>query len=188
MLNRLTSIIAFVLLALAVSPAWADEYSNTIAIFKNAGESGKFFQTAYGYAVFPTIVKGAFIVGGAHGNGRVYAKGIYVGNTSMTQATVGLQIGGQGYSEIVFFQDERAFLEFTGGNFEFGADAQAVVVTASAQAQTSTTGSSAGASASNKDAGTAGNYYKGMATFTVTKGGLMAGVSIGGQKFSYKPV
>jgi hypothetical protein len=129
MLNRLTSIIAFVLLALAVSPAWADEYSDTIAIFKNAGESGKFFQTAYGYAVFPTIVKGAFIVGGAHGNGRVYAKGNYVGNTSMTQATVGLQIGGQGYSEIVFFQDERAFLEFTGGNFEFGADAQAVVVT-----------------------------------------------------------
>jgi hypothetical protein len=64
MLNRLTSIIAFVLLALAVSPAWADEYSNTIAIFQNAGESGKFFQTAYGYAVFPTIVKGAFIVGG----------------------------------------------------------------------------------------------------------------------------
>ena len=188
MLNRLTLIIALVFVALAASPAWADEYSNTIAIFKNAGESGKFFQTAYGYAVFPTIVKGAFIVGGAHGNGRVYAKGNYVGNTSMTQATVGLQIGGQGYSEIVFFQDERAFLEFTGGNFEFGADAQAVVVTASAQAQTSTTGSSAGASASNKDAGTAGNYYKGMATFTVTKGGLMAGVSIGGQKFSYKPV
>ena len=176
MLNRLTSIIAFVLLALAVSPAWADEYSNTIAIFKNAGESGKFF------------VKAAFIVGGAHGDGRVYAKGKYVGNTSMTQATVGLQIGGQGYSEIVFFQDERAFLEFTGGNFEFGADAQAVVVTASAQAQASTTGSSAGASASNKDAATAGNYYKGMATFTVTKGGLMAGVSIGGQKFSYKRV
>ena len=158
MLNRLTSIIAFVLLALAVSPAWADEYSNTIAIFKNAGESGKFFQTAYGYAVFPTIVKGAFIVGRAHGDGRVYAKGIHVGNTSMTQATVGLQIGGQGYTEIVFFQDERAFLEFTGGNFEFGADAQAVV-TASVHAQTSTTGSSAGASASNKDAGTAGNYY-----------------------------
>jgi lipid-binding SYLF domain-containing protein len=188
MLNRLTSIIAFVLLALAVSPAWADEYSDTIAIFKNAGESGGYFKTAYGYAVFPTIVKGAFIVGGAHGNGRVYAKGNYVGNTSMTQATVGLQIGEQGCSEIIFFQDEREFLEFASGTFEFGADAQAVVVTASAQAQASTTGSSAGASASNKDAATAGNYYKGMATFTVTKGGLMAGVSIGGQKFSYKHV
>jgi lipid-binding SYLF domain-containing protein len=186
--NRLTSIIAFVLVALAVSPAWADEYSDTIAIFKNAGESGKFFQTAYGYAVFPTIVKGAFIVGGAHGNGRVYGKGEHVGDSSMTQATVGLQIGGAGYSEIVFFQDERAFKEFTNGNFEFGAGAQAVVVTAAAQARTSTAGATAGASASNKDAATAGDYYKGMATFTITKGGLLAGVSVGGQKFGYKPV
>ena len=112
-----------------------------------------------------------FIVGRAHGSGRLYAKGKYVGNSSMTQATVGLQIGGAGYSEIVFFQDERAFKEFTGGNFEFGAGAEAVVVTGAAQAQTSTAGSSAGASASNKDATTAGNYYKGMATFSVTKGG-----------------
>ena len=188
MLNRLISIIAFVLVALVVSPAWADKYSDTIAIFKNAGESGTFFSTAYGYAVFPTIVKGAFIVGGAHGDGRVYAKGKYVGNSSMTQATVGLQIGGAGYSEIVFFQDERAFKEFTSGNFEFGAGAQAVAATAAAQAQTSTGGSSAGASASNKNAATAGNYNKGMATFTVVKGGLMAGVSIGGQKFSYTPL
>jgi lipid-binding SYLF domain-containing protein len=188
MLKRLTSIIAFALVALAVSPGWADEYSNTIAIFKNAGESGNFFKTAYGYAVFPTIVKGGFIIGGAHGDGRVYAKGRYVGDSSMTQASVGFQIGAQGYSEIIFFQDKRAFLEFTGGNFEFGADAQVVVVTASAQAGTSTTGSSAGASASNKDATTAGGYYKGMATFTVTKGGLMGGVAVGGQKFSYKPV
>ena len=188
MLNRLTFIIALVFVALAVSPARADEYTDTVTIFKNAGESGNYFKTAYGYAVFPTIVKGAFIVGGAHGNGRVYAKGNYVGNTSMTQATVGLQIGGQGYSEIVFFQDERAFKEFTNGNFEFGAGAQAVVVTAAAQAGASTAGSTAGASASNKDAATAGDYYKGMATFTVTKGGLMAGVSFGGQKYSYKPV
>src|SRR5262249_1806507 len=135
MLNRLTSIIAFVLVALAVSPAWADEYSDTIAIFKNAGESGKFFQTAYGYAVFPTIMKGAFLVGGAHGTGRVYAKGEHVGNSSMTQATVGLQIGGAGYSEIVFFQDERAFKEFTSGNFEVGAGAEAVAGTAAAPAQ-----------------------------------------------------
>jgi lipid-binding SYLF domain-containing protein len=188
MLNRLTSIIAFVLVTLVVSPAWADEYSDTIAIFKNAGESGKFFDTAYGYAVFPTIVKGALIVGGAHGDGRVYVKGEPVGDSTMTQATVGLQIGGAGYSEIVFFEDERAFKEFTSGNFEFGAGAEAVAVTASAQAQTSTAGSSAGASASNKDAATAGNYYKGMATFTVTKGGLLAGVALGGQKFTYKPL
>ena len=106
----------------------------------------------------------------------------------MTQGSFGLQIGGEGYSEIVFFQDERAFTEFTSGNFEFGAGSEAVVVTGAAQAQTSTAGSSAGASASNKNAVTAGSYYKGMATFTVVKGGLMAGVSIGGQKFSYTPL
>ena len=188
MLNRLTSIIAFVLVALAVSPAWADEYTDTIGIFRNAGQSGAFFKTAYGYAVFPTIVKGAIIVGGAHGDGRVYAKGKHVGNSSMTQGSLGLQIGGEGYSEIVFFQDERAFKEFTSGNFEFGAGAQAVAVTAAAQAGASTGGASAGASASNQNAATAGNYYKGMATFTVVKGGLMAGVSIGGQKFSYTPL
>ena len=186
MLNRLTSIIAFVLVTLAVSPARADEYSNTVAIFQNAGESGKFFKTAYGYAVFPTIVKGAFIVGGAHGDGRVYAKGKYVGNSSMTQATVGLQIGGAGYSEIVFFQDERAFKEFTSGNFEFGAEASAVAITAGANAKANTAGSSAGASATKNKAATAGGYHKGMATFTVAKGGLMYEASIGGQKFNYK--
>ena len=106
----------------------------------------------------------------------------------MTQASVGFQIGGEGYSEIIFFQDQRAFQEFASGNFEFNADAQAVVVTAAAQAQASTGGSSAGASATNQNASTAGSYQKGMATFIVTKGGLIAGVSVGGQKFSYEPL
>jgi lipid-binding SYLF domain-containing protein len=90
----------------------------------------------------------------------------------MTQATVGLQIGGEGYSEIVFFQDERAFQEFTNGNFEFGAGAQAVVVTAAAQGQAGTTGASAGASAGNNNAATAGNYYKGLATLSSPRAGL----------------
>jgi lipid-binding SYLF domain-containing protein len=185
---RLTSIIAFLLVVLAVSPARADEYSDTITVFKNAGESGDFFRTAYGYAVFPTIVKGALIVGGAHGEGRVYARGQHVGNTEMTQASVGLQIGGQGYSEIIFFQDERAFSAFTNGHFEFDAEAQAVVIAASAQAQGGTTGASASASATNKHATSVGSYNQGMATFVVPKGGLLAGVSLGGQKFGYKPL
>jgi hypothetical protein len=92
MLNRLTLIIALVFVALAGSPARADEYTDTVTVFKNAGESGNYFKTAYGYAVFPTIVKGAFIVGGARGAGRVYAKGQHVGDSTMTQATVGLQM------------------------------------------------------------------------------------------------
>ena len=186
MWNRLISISVALMLAVAFSPARADDYSDTIKIFKDAGESGKFFNTAYGYAVFPTIGKGGFVVGGAYGTGRVYEKGAYIGDTSMTQVSVGLQLGGQGYSEIIFFEDQRALKEFTGGNFEFGADASVVAITAAAGAKASTTGSSAGASGGKHDATTAGKYSKGMATFTVAKGGLMYEASIAGQKFSYK--
>src|SRR5215470_19363692 len=147
MFKRLISIVAVPAIALLASPAWADEYTDTINVFKKAGESGKFFSKAYGYAVFPTVGKGGAGVGGAYGKGRVYEKGKYVGNTSLAQLTVGLQLGWQVYSEIIFFEDQRAFKEFTNGNFEFGADAQATAITASASAKASSTGGSAGASA-----------------------------------------
>jgi lipid-binding SYLF domain-containing protein len=164
----------------------ADEYEDTIKIFKKAGESGAFFDSAYGCAVFPTVGKGGIGIGGAYGEGRVFVDGKYVGNTRMTQITVGLQLGGQAYSQIVFFQDKRAFNEFTTGNFEFGAQASAVAVTAGASAAATTAGTSAGASGGKHDATTVGKYNKGMAVFTVAKGGLMYEASIGGQKFSYK--
>ena len=186
MLKRLMLMLASLVLALSPVLAHADAYQDTINIFKKAGESGKYFATAYGYAVFPTIGKGGIGVGAAHGSGHVYAKGKYVGDTTMNQVTVGLQLGGQAYSQIIFFEDERAFKEFTGGNFEFGADASAIAITAAANAKASTTGSSAGASGGKNDAATAGGYHKGMATFTVAKGGLMYEASVGGQKFSYK--
>ena len=186
MLKRLVSLLAFLLLALPLA-ARADSYSDTINVFKNAGESGSFFAKSYGYAVFPTVGKGGVGVGGAYGQGRVYKKGKYVGNTSVTQLSVGLQLGGQAYSEIIFFQDERAFGEFTSGNFGFGADASAIAVTAAAGAKASSTGTSAGASATKHAAATAGGYNRGMATFTVAKGGLMYEATINGQKFSYKP-
>ncbi len=100
---------------------------------------------------------------------------------------MGAQLGGQVYSQIVFFQDERALKEFTGGNFEFGADANAVAITASAGAKASTAGNSAGVSGGKNDAKTVGGKYnKGMAVFTVAKGGLMYEATISGQKFSYK--
>jgi hypothetical protein len=172
---------------LPLSAAWADEFQDTIDIFKQAGESSRFFDASYGYAVFPTIGKGGIIVGGAHGKGRVYAQGRYVGNTEMTQVTLGLQLGGQAYRQIIFFQDERAFREFTGGNFEFGAQATAVAITAGASAATTTTGNTAGTSGGQHDANTVGEYYKGMAIFTVAKGGLMFEASLGGQKFEYTP-
>ena len=187
MFKRLVSIIGFSALALSFTPAWADDYQDTINVFRKAGQSGTFFSKAYGYAVFPTIGKGGAGIGGAYGKGRVYEKGKYVGNTSMAQLTVGLQLGGEVYSEIIFFQDQRAFKEFTNGNFEFGADAQAVAITASASAKASSTGASAGASATKNAATTAGGYHKGRATFPVAKGGLMYEASIGGQKFSYEP-
>jgi lipid-binding SYLF domain-containing protein len=186
MFKRLVPIIAFLAMALPVAPALADDYQSTINVFKKAGESGTYFGKSYGYAVFPTIGKGGVGVGGAYGKGRVYAKGKYVGDTSMAQVTIGFQLGGQAYSEIIFFEDERAFKEFTGGNFEFGADASAIAITASANAKASSTGASAGASATKNAATTAGGYHKGMATFTVAKGGLMYEASVGGQKFSYK--
>ena len=187
MLKRLIWILALPLLALSVSPAWADEYSDTLHVFQKAGESGRMLQTAYGYALFPSIGKGAVGIGGAHGKGRVYEKGKHIGDTSMTQITVGFQLGGEAYSELILFQDARSLKDFTSGNFEFGADAHVIAITAAAGAKANTTGSSAGASAGKNDATTAGGYTKGIATFTVAKGGLMYEASIGGQKFNYKP-
>ena len=107
----------------------------------------------------------------------------------MTQLTIGWQLGGQAYSQIIFFKDKRAYTEFTSGNFEFGAQASAVAITAGAQAQAG----SAGAGASASPGGSAGaqaktTYHKGMAIFTRAKGGLMYEAAIGGQKFNFKPV
>lgn len=187
MLKRLLSILALLFLVFPLSGAWADDYTDTIKLFKNAGESGKLINTAHGYAVFPTIGKGGVAVGGAYGKGRVFKNGKYIGDTTMTQVTVGLQLGAEAYSEMILFEDERALKEFTKGNFEFGADVQAIAITASAGAQAGTTGTSAGASAGKKDAKTMGGYHKGVAIFTVAKGGLMYEASVGGQKFTYAP-
>jgi lipid-binding SYLF domain-containing protein len=173
---------------LATVTASADEYDDTIAIFKGAGQSGSFFAKSYGYAVFPTVGKGGFGVGAAHGSGRVYAQGKPVGNTTMNQLSVGLQAGGQAFSQIIFFEDQRAFEEFTSGEFELGAHVQAVAITASAGASAGTSGSSAGASGGKKDATTVGRFHKGMAVFTVAKGGLMYEATVAGQKFKYKPL
>ena len=176
--------LVLVLCSLAFSVAWADKYSNTIEVFEGA-VVGDFFESSYGYAVFPNIGKGGIGIGGAHGKGRVYVGGDHVGNTKMTQLSVGFQLGGQAFSQIIFFQDKRAFDEFSSGNYEFGAQAQAVALTAGASAATTTTGKAAGASGGQHDAATVGEYHKGMAIFTVAKGGLMYEASVSGQKFSY---
>jgi len=174
-------------LALAAGSAFADSYSDTVALFKQAGASAGFFRSSYGYAVFPTIGKGGFVVGGAHGKGRVYKEGRLVGDTTMNQVSVGFQAGGQAYSEIIFFQTRLDLARFESGKFALGAQASAVAITASASASTSTAGSSAGASGTQQNATTAGQYQDGMAVFTIAKGGLMYEAAVAGQKFSYEP-
>jgi hypothetical protein len=186
---RRLAVVSLLLAILPMAVAFAaddEKYQETIDAFRKAGESAKFFDKSYGYAVFPTVGSGAVGIGGAHGNGRVYQGGKHVGDAELSQVTVGLQLGGKSYSEIVFFEHKAAFDEFTNGNFEFGAGATVTFVTAAAGAQTGTAGSSAGASASQSEATSTGGYYKGMATFVIPKGGLEAGVKIGGQKFKYK--
>ena len=167
--------------------ALGDDYSETIELFRNAGASAAFFNNSYAYAVFPIIGKAGLVVGGAHGTGRVYEHGKYVGDTSMTQVSVGFQAGGQAYSQIILFRDKRAFDEFTSGDFEFDANVSAVAITAAATGTAGTTGASVTASGGKRDATTAGRYYKGIAVFTIVKGGAMYEISVAGQKFSYKP-
>src|SRR3974377_407714 len=125
-MQRSVGLIAGVLLLLCAPATRADELPDTVELFRNAGASKAFFNNNYGYAVFPTVGKGGFVVGGAYGKGRVYRKGAYVGDVSIGQVSVGFQAGGQAYSMIVFLQDQRAFDDFTRGSFEFGADAGAV--------------------------------------------------------------
>ncbi len=166
----------------------AEDYSASVKNFKQAKETHSFFKSAYGYALFPTIGKGGLGIGAAHGKGQVYRAGKATGKTSMTQVTIGLQAGGQAFSQIIFFKDKRAYDDFTSGNFEFGAQATAVAITAGASAGSSTTGTSAG-STTGGGAGkqSKAKYHKGMATFTFAKGGLMYEASIGGQKFEFEP-
>jgi lipid-binding SYLF domain-containing protein len=169
------SLIALLLITFSFSSqlwAWdanAEIKANkTLAHFKNKDKSlNNFFLQAYGYAVFPTIGKAGFVLGGAHGDGMVYKQGTITGITTMTQVSVGWQIGAEVYSEIIFFQNQAAYERFIQGNYELSAQASAVAVKTGVAAQTA--------------------YENGIAIFTDYKGGLMAAASVGGQKFSYTP-
>jgi lipid-binding SYLF domain-containing protein len=163
----------------------ADDFTSTTRLFRNSNEAAGFFHSSYGYVVIPTIGEGGFIVAGAHGKGRAYVGGAWVGNVSVTQVTVGAQAGAKAYSQMIFFEDKRAFDRFATGEFEFGADASAVAITAGATASAGTKGASAGASGGKNDAGTMGGYHDGMAVFTIVKGGAMVSAALGGQKYSY---
>ena len=126
----------------------------------------KFFNGAAGYAVFPKVGKGGIGIGGAHGKGLVIINDKAIANTSLSQVTVGFQLGGQVYAQFVFFEDETSLGHFQRGNFEMGAQASAVAVTLGASADA--------------------NYDSGVAVFTNVSGGLMYEATISGQKFKYE--
>ena len=145
-----------------------EKAQETIAEFKKADPGiAKFFDGAYGYAVFPSIGKGAIGIGGAAGKGVVYKDDQVTGGVNMTQISVGFQFGGQAYSEVIFFEDADAYQRFVENEFQFAAQASAVAL-------------KSGISANAK-------YTEGVAVFTMAKGGLMYEASVGGQRFKYVP-
>jgi len=142
----------------------------TVALFvKTDPGLRRFFDTAAGYVVFPKVLKGAVGVGGARGGGVLFQRGnIPIGTATLTQVTVGLQLGGQDYTEIIFFENPRSLADFKDGEFALAAQVSAVAL-------------SAGAAKSAK-------YQDGIAVFTATNSGLMFEASVGGQKFKVKPL
>ena len=161
----------------------ADDIADTLKVFREAGESGQFFKRSYGYAVFPTIGKAGFVIGGAYGKGKVYEQGKYIGDTSMTQGSIGFQLGAQEFSQIIFFENKAALDAFTSNNFEFSASAEAVAITAGASASANTTGNTASISGDKNNADTASSgFRKGMVVFTVAKAGLMYEASLAGSE------
>ncbi len=181
------SAVAASLLAIMANAAVAADFEATIAIFRQAGESADFFAKSYAYAVFPTVGAAAVGVGGAYGRGRVYVHDKFVGTTTMSQISLGFQLGGKAFSQIIFFEDGHALEQFESGKFEFGADASVAAATSGAYAQVGTSGDQTGVSNGQHNATTQGVYQDGMATFAVAKGGLMASASIAGQKFTFLP-
>jgi lipid-binding SYLF domain-containing protein len=150
------------------SAATPTEAENTLRVFEQKDPSiQRFVQGSVGYVVFPSVGKGGFIAGGAHGSGVLFVRGQPVGEASMTQINVGLQVGGESYSQIIFFEDKQTLESFKEGHFALAAGASAVALSAGA--------------AENAE------YSKGVAIFTASRSGLMLEASIGGQKFSFEP-
>ena len=134
--------------------------------FKRIRRLKPYFKEAAGFAVFPNIAKAGLGIGGARGNGEVFEDGKVIGSTTVTQLSFGFQLGGQAFSQIIFFQNKRDIDRFTDGNFEFGASASAALITEGANASV--------------------DYANGVAVMTYSKGGLMYEASIGGQIFTFK--
>ena len=175
-------------LGLSIGVVQASRDTDTASLFRNARQSSSFFQKSYAYAIFPTIGKAGLGIGGAYGTGHVYENGRRIGRATVTQLSLGMQAGGEAFSQIIFFEDKRALDKFTSGNFEISADVGAVAITAAASVTAGTTGADATASGGKNDAVVASEYHNGLAVFTIAKGGLMYQAAIAGEKFNYTPV
>ncbi len=157
-----------VALAADTSALVADARATIQAFKQKDPKLEKFFSSATGYVVFPTIAKGGFVVGGAGGDGVLFVGGQPAGTANMGQASIGAQLGGQTYSEIVFFENATTLNDFKKSNFTLAAQASAVALSAGAAANAS--------------------YQDGVAVFTASKTGLMYEASVGGQKFTFHPL
>jgi lipid-binding SYLF domain-containing protein len=145
------------------------EAKRTVATFeKTAPDLGAMFQRAAGYAVFPGVGKGGYVVGGAHGTGVLFENGAPTGKVKLNQVSVGAQWGGEEYAEVIFLETPGAVADFKNGKLKMSANASAVAVTAGASA--------------------AARYKDGVAIVTKVKGGAMAEAAVGGQKFSFEPL
>ncbi|KXF79834.1 lipid-binding SYLF domain-containing protein [Enterovibrio coralii] len=184
---RLSLGLLFALSTVFVKPAFAESdaelFADTraaLANFHRFESVQPFFKDAYGYAVFPSVGKGGFWIGGAYGNGVVYERNNTVAKAELVQVSVGFTFGGQAFSEILFFEDKETFDKFMSGSFELGAQASATALTEGAAAHVGTTGTSASAGDTQSKA----YYINGIAIFTQAKGGLMIEAAIAGQKFN----
>jgi len=174
----------FLIAQAAVAGPSESDCRETLKQFRELGNVSELLAESVGYAVLPTVGKGGIGIGGAGGSGCVFKGGSQTGTVSMGQLTIGWQLGGQAYSQLILFKNNDVYTEFTTGEFEFGAQATAVALTYGAGAEAGTKGASASAGETKGKAA----WEKGMAVFTLAKGGLMYEASIGGQKFNYKPL
>ena len=164
----LSIIFSFALNAQKWNPERLKESKEALSeMIKDNPKLQTYVDKSYGYVVFPRVTKAGIGIGGAAGTGIVFKNHIDVGTSKLKQASIGLQLGGEQYSEAIFFENKKAYDNFINGELKFDAQASAVAITAGASIDAA--------------------YQDGVAVFTRTKGGLMYQASIGGQHFKYEP-
>jgi lipid-binding SYLF domain-containing protein len=154
--------------ATASAPERVSGITDTIELFKQKDSTlGPLFSSSAGYVVLPDVGEGALVLGGAHGAGEAFERGRYVGRVTVSEVSIGAQVGGQSYSQVVFFETPVAFKRLKDNEFKFAAEVSAIGV----------------------DHGVAKNakFKDGVATFVIPKQGLMASAAVGGQKLSFEP-